>query len=116
MISKLGALRLTNPREWARTIRTAMAAAGGRIPDAARSLGVGARTLYRWLDDPSLADVPRVENGMPRSGQRGKRSLDAAMAAAHFDMPADELRFTRDHGQLKTPIILDAIAKKGGGK
>jgi len=44
-------------------IRAAMAETGGRVPAAARALGVTRRTVYRWLADPRLADVARAPKG-----------------------------------------------------
>lgn len=66
MLSKLGAMRLTDPATFNEKIRSAMARAKGRIPDAADALGVSARQLRRWLDSPELRATPRVPNGARR--------------------------------------------------
>jgi len=72
--TKIGAMKVANPPMWARLVADAMRGAGGRIPDAARALGVSDRTLFRWLDDDLLRDVPRVANGLGRDGKRGRRA------------------------------------------
>jgi DNA-binding NtrC family response regulator len=64
--SPLGALRILDPDKWARTIRKAMRDADGRIPDAAETLGIGMRQLYRLLADPRLADVVRAPASVHR--------------------------------------------------
>jgi len=63
---RLSALRIVDRDRWAREIKRAMKAADGRIPDAAEALGVHERSLYRWLDEPDFADVPRVAVGVRR--------------------------------------------------
>lgn len=73
-LSQMGALRILNRSAWEKKIRTAMLNAEGRIPDAAVALAVGARQLFRWLEDEVFADVHRVENGLPRDGnKRGRK-------------------------------------------
>lgn len=73
-LSQMGALKVLDREKWAKKIRSAMSAAGGRIPDAAEAIGVGVRQLFRWLQDEDFADVPRVENGLPRDGnKRGRK-------------------------------------------
>ncbi len=67
-LSPLGALRLVDPEKWSREVRKAMRAAGGRVPDAAETLGVSKRTLFRWLDDPLLEDVQRAAPSLHREG------------------------------------------------
>ena len=63
-LTPLGALRVLHPEQWAKKVRAAMKASDGRIPEAAESLGVSMRTLFRWLsDDPLLADVVRAPPG-----------------------------------------------------
>jgi DNA-binding NtrC family response regulator len=42
-----------------------MSQADGRVPDAADSLGVSTRTLYRNLEDKALDDVDRAPMGRP---------------------------------------------------
>lgn len=73
-LSKLGALRVADTRAFERIVRATMGANGGRIPDAARHLGVSERTLFRWLSEAPLTDCPRVANGEPRTGRRGCKS------------------------------------------
>lgn len=68
-LTPLGLLRLSARPAWARRVREAMQASGGRIPDAAEALEVSMRTLFRWLDEPDLADVPRVANGAKRQAK-----------------------------------------------
>lgn len=73
-LSQMGALRVLNRSAWEKKIRTAMFNAEGRIPDAAIALAVGARQLFRWLEDETFTDVVRVENGLPRDGnKRGRK-------------------------------------------
>lgn len=70
-ITRLGAMRRYDPERFEREVRKAMRDASGRIPRAAESLGVSVRTLYRWLDDANLSDVPRAEVGTrPDSAKR----------------------------------------------
>jgi ActR/RegA family two-component response regulator len=64
---RLSALKVVDRERWAREIKRAMKASGGRIPDAAEALGVHERSLYRWLDEPDFEDVPRVGVGVRRS-------------------------------------------------
>jgi hypothetical protein len=78
MISNMGALKVIDPIAWSAAVRKAMIVAAGRIPDAALALGVAERTLYRWLDDPALADLPRVANGIrrePSANPSGKKKI-----------------------------------------
>jgi hypothetical protein len=65
-LSPLGALRVVDPAKWAREVKKAMRAAGGRVPDAAEALDVSTRTLFRWLDDNLLEDVERAEASLHR--------------------------------------------------
>lgn len=60
-LSVLGALRVSDPHAWASQIRDAMAAANGRVGDAARTLCVSKRQLSRWLSE--LTDIPRAPRG-----------------------------------------------------
>lgn len=76
MTSKLGAMRLLNASGFAREIRRAMKASGGRIDDAARVLGVSRRQLQRWLALPELKGVPRAPASVHRV-----RSLDTNVIA-----------------------------------
>ena len=62
-LTSLGALRMVDHAAWALQVRRAMQRAGGRIPEAARILGVGWRTLHRWLADPAFARVERAPRG-----------------------------------------------------
>jgi DNA-binding NtrC family response regulator len=64
--SPLGALRILDPDKWERTIRKAMKDAKGRIPDAAETLGIGVRQLFRLLTDPRLSNVERAPPGTHR--------------------------------------------------
>ena len=64
-ISDLLATRIKDPLDWRNDITTAMARADGRVPDAARVLGVSGRTLYRNLEEPELDDVDRAPMGRP---------------------------------------------------
>ena len=66
-ISRLGALRIVNPKRWAKTVRKAMREADGHIPDAAAALDVSVRQLFRWLEDPLLACAKRAPSGTHRS-------------------------------------------------
>lgn len=52
---RLNALRITDEKRWRSEIRAALLAAEGRVARAAKALGVGLRTLFRWVaDDESL--------------------------------------------------------------
>ena len=64
-LTPLGALRVLDPDEWARQVRKAMADADGAVAMAAYVLDVSPRTLFRWLSEPELADVPRRPPGRP---------------------------------------------------
>ena len=64
-ISDLLATRIKDPLDWRNDISNAMAKADGRVPDAARALGVSGRTLYRNLEEPELDDVERAPMGRP---------------------------------------------------
>lgn len=66
-LSELGALRVVDAAKWAREIRQAMKRSDGRVPDAARELGVSPRTLFRWLaEDRLLKDVERAAPSLHR--------------------------------------------------
>ncbi|MBI2389499.1 MAG: hypothetical protein HYV09_07875 [Deltaproteobacteria bacterium] len=45
-----------------------MRGAGGRVPAAAEALGISTRQLFRWLDDPALANVERAAVGTRPDG------------------------------------------------
>ena len=64
-ISDLLATRIKDPLDWRNDISNAMAKHDGRVPDAAKSLGVSGRTLYRNLEEPELDDVDRAPMGRP---------------------------------------------------
>jgi ActR/RegA family two-component response regulator len=65
-ITPAGALRIVDPVKWARAVKKAMRDADGRVPDAAKALGVSRRQLYRWLMEPAFADVERAPVGHHR--------------------------------------------------
>jgi hypothetical protein len=58
----LSALWLTDPAKAAATVAAAVRNTK-TFEEAARSLGVGRRTLYRWLDRPELRDVREQISG-----------------------------------------------------
>ena len=62
-MSRLGALRMLDRDKWVRTVKRAMKAHGGKIPEAAAELEVSMRTLFRWLDEKDFADVARAPVG-----------------------------------------------------
>ena len=62
-MTELGALRVVDSAKWARTVKRALKAHGGRTADAAEELGISVRQLFRWLGDPLLADVKRLPAG-----------------------------------------------------
>jgi DNA-binding NtrC family response regulator len=64
-ISDLLATRIKDPLDWRNDITNAMARSDGRVPDAAKALGVSGRTLYRNLEEPELDDVERAPMGRP---------------------------------------------------
>lgn len=80
LMTRMGALKIADPEGWKKAIVTAMAKAGGRVDDAARSLEVSSRQLFRWLALDELKGVERVENGLPRDGRRGRRAKEDAPA------------------------------------
>jgi transcriptional regulator of acetoin/glycerol metabolism len=51
--------------DWRNDISNAMTKADGRVPDAAKSLGVSSRTLYRNLEEPELSNLDRAPMGRP---------------------------------------------------
>lgn len=64
-ITDLLATRIKDPLDWRNSISNAMAKSDGRVPDAAKQLGVSGRTLYRNLEEPELGDVKRAPMGRP---------------------------------------------------
>lgn len=74
VMTKIGAMKIVDPRAWNKAITRAMATADGRVGDAATALGVSERQLFRWLALDELKSTPRAEYGMPRDGKRGKRA------------------------------------------
>jgi len=64
-ITDLLATRIKDPLDWRNDVYNAMSQADGRVPDAADSLGVSTRTLYRNLEDKALDDVERAPMGRP---------------------------------------------------
>jgi hypothetical protein len=74
----LGALRLLHPDQWRARIRAALAAAGSTRA-AAPTLGVGLRTLERWVAEvPALAEGLELrgrgwEKGVKRGPRRAKK-------------------------------------------
>lgn len=75
MLTRLGALRLANATAWQAVVRRAMRQAGGDVGAAAAALGVGRRTLERWLLEPAFNDLQRARR--PRSDRgttRGPRA------------------------------------------
>jgi transposase-like protein len=71
-MSRIGALKFIDPQKWRSEIARAMKEAGGRVGDAAKSLEISSRQLFRWLALDELRDIPRVENGLPINGRRGR--------------------------------------------
>lgn len=70
MLTALGALKIANPKEWERSVRAAMKTAKGRIPDAAVTLGVSPRTLFRWLAEPPLDNVQKAASSLHVKGKK----------------------------------------------
>jgi transcriptional regulator of acetoin/glycerol metabolism len=64
-ITSLLVTRIQNELEWKNDVNNAMTRADGRVPDAADSLGVSTRTLYRNLEDSALDGVERAPMGRP---------------------------------------------------
>lgn len=66
--TELGYLVRNNEREAKRRIRDALKRARGNVKAAAGALGVGYRTLKRWLAqlDPEGDGLPRQPRGWPR--------------------------------------------------
>ena len=64
-ISDLLETRIKDPLDWRNDISNAMAKSDGRVPDAAKVLGVSGRTLYRNLEEPELDNVDRAPMGRP---------------------------------------------------
>lgn len=78
VFTKIGALRLINPKLWKEQIRQAMHDADGRVGDAADKLGVSPRQLFRWLS--SLPEIPRVENGTRRNEKQPRVKKEVVSA------------------------------------
>lgn len=74
LMTRLGALKITDPMEWKAQITTAMEENEGRVDDAASALDISSRQLFRWLALPELKDIKRAEFGLPRDGKRGRRA------------------------------------------
>lgn len=64
-ITDLLATRIKDPLDWRNQIANAMAKADGRVPDAAKLLGVSVRTLYRTLENPEFVHLDRAPMGRP---------------------------------------------------
>lgn len=68
-VSRLGALKVSDPKAWREAVRSAMAEHEGKIPEAAESVGVSVPTFYRWLKTlPSVKRAPRgprLKSGAP---------------------------------------------------
>lgn len=67
-ISEMGALRITNHKEWKRRIKAALQKSGGKISGvggAAEILGVKERRVVSWFADPAneLDDLKRRLRG-----------------------------------------------------
>lgn len=80
LVSRIRFLRRCCQPDWIRLVREALAASGGRVPDAAAQLGVSERTLYRWLSEahpfngrPWFEKVERVPVGVRRTAARSTR-------------------------------------------
>lgn len=65
-ITTMGALRAGDRPAWVKAVKTAMREARGGIPEAAAKLGVGVRSLFRWLSEPEFADVKKAPAGLRR--------------------------------------------------
>lgn len=66
---RLAALRIAKPDEWHAEVHAALMKAG-TVPGAAKALGIGTRTLHRWITEtPAL--IEGVELPPPRSTVRG---------------------------------------------
>lgn len=70
---RLSALKVISPRDWGDELRLALKTAGS-IPGAASLLGIGRRTLERWLaETPVLRiGISLVAHGGVRKSLRGK--------------------------------------------
>jgi transcriptional regulator of acetoin/glycerol metabolism len=64
-ITDLLATRIKDPLDWRNRVANAMSKTDGRVPDAAKLLGVSIRTLYRTLEDPEFTNVDRAPMGRP---------------------------------------------------
>lgn len=62
-ITVLGALKISNPKEWEAKVRAALEQSDGAVDRAAVLLQVSTRTLTRWLAE--LKDVKRRGPGRP---------------------------------------------------
>ena len=69
----LCALKRLLPEEWAETVASAMEKHDGRVPEAAESLGVSKRLMYRWLGEMRLRGVRRAPMGAPVGTKHEKR-------------------------------------------
>lgn len=85
--TRIGALKIADPDQWESEIRAAMKAAKGRVDDAAVTLGVTSRHLFRWLSEQVLQDVPRAAYGLPKDGKRGRRAVEKPKLSTRVDTP-----------------------------
>jgi len=75
VLTQIGALKFVDRVAWKKQIRDAMKSVDGRVPDAAKALGVSDRQLFRWLAEEDMTNIPRAEFGLPRDGKRGRRKV-----------------------------------------
>jgi hypothetical protein len=73
MLSAIGAMKVVDPKTWEANVRAAMKSAGGRIPEAAASLAVSTRTLFRWLAEAPLDNVSKAAPCLHREDTAPKK-------------------------------------------
>src|SRR5208282_323923 len=67
-ITPVGALKVANYDQWFAQVKAAIIKHSGQIPEAAKSLGVSARTVFRWVSEtPALAKLGLWERGRHRT-------------------------------------------------
>jgi hypothetical protein len=77
-ISRLGALRVVDPKAWVAEVRAALEQSGGFLDEAAKTLEVSRRQLQRWLKDertPASVRNMAAKKGphRPKPAAKGRR-------------------------------------------
>jgi len=62
-LTELGALRIVDPKAWAKRVLDALREADGNRTHAAAALGITHRQMMRWMQDPLLERAPEPKPG-----------------------------------------------------